>query len=181
MKNFTKGQKFFLLLILSAICIGAFFFVGCSGRNSCFGCDFRYGEDYFASSCLGINTAVSGDKYLEGRTGFFYSCDNCETTNSCGASAIGQADEGDNYAGIRFLADSVSKSDTNAIFGDASCFTEDDCSGCEVSCGTYSDDDGANISSIYITHDDYEVSCGESNDSSYIYESLKGWLKYFFS
>ena len=180
MKNMTKGQKFFLLLIISAICIGAFCFVGCSGRNSCFGCNFRYAEDYFASSCLGINTAMSNDKGLNGRSGFLYSCDNCGTTNSCGAGTTAGLDGEDNYGEVGFLVDSVSKSDTNAIFGSASCFTANNCSGCNISCGTYTDDNGSNVSSIYITNDDYEVSCGETNDNSYIYESIRGWLTLFF-
>ena len=180
MKNMTKGQKFFLLLILSAICIGAFCFVGCSGRNSCFGCDFRYGEDYFASSCLGINTAVSGDKNLEGRTGFFYSCDNCETTNSCGAGTTIGLNGEDSYAEVGVIADSVSKSDTNAMFGSASWFTANNCGGCGISCGTYTDDNGSNVSSIYVTNDDYEVSCGDESADSFIYTSLKNWFEMFF-
>lgn len=180
MNKKTKGQKFFLLTIISAICIGAFCFVGCSGRNSCFGCDLQYDEDYFASSCLGVKTSVTTDKGLEGYSGFIRSCNNCGTTNSCGAIVNAGAIDDYNFVRIRFLADSENTDNTKAIFSESSCSSEDNFTICNTSCGTYTDDDGSNLSSIYITNDDYGVSCGETEDNGYLYGAIKAMLIYLF-
>lgn len=161
MSKKTKGQKLFLLLIIAAICIGAFCMAGC--HTSCFGCD------------VGCN--AEDENYS---AGIINSCDSCGTENSCGIGAGGYLDDDAVSGGIRFLADSTSKKDANAVYGNASCYTEfDECGGCDLYCGTYNDEDGSNISGIFIEGDDFDVSCGE--ESGYgPYGMIKAWLSYFF-
>ena len=174
MKNMTKGQKFFLLLIISVICVFAFCMAGC--HTSCFGCN------------LGFN-AKNGTV----NTGVMNSCSNCGSTSSCGAGAAADINDAGIGLGIRFLADSVkdkgtsnigsitfTEEDINALYGDASCYILfDECGGCEAGCGIFNDDLGASESYISFMDGEFDTGCGEKSNSG-IYRLIKFWFKELF-
>ena len=161
MNRKTKGQKLFLLLIISVVCIFAFCMAGC--HVSCFNCD------------LGCN-------YKDGNfsTGIKNSCDSCGAQNSCGIGAGGYFGDEGVGGGIRFLADSVEKKDTNALFANGSFYTStSDSNGCSAYVGIYTNEDGSYKYGIDITDGEPEVSCGE-NSGSYLYRMVKTWINSIF-
>lgn len=174
MNKRTKGQKFFLLTIISVICIFAFCMAGC--HVSCFGCN------------LGFN-AEDGNF----DTGIMNSCSNCGGSSSCGAGVAADIDEEGVGFGIRFLADSVkekgkttvgnltsSKAETNALYGDASCYLLfDECGGFEAGCGVYNDDLGATESYISFIDEELDTGCCEDSNSG-VYKMIKFWFKELF-
>lgn len=157
MNKKTNGQKLFFLLIIAAICIGAFCMTGCNA--SCFGFDFGCNAEE------GYSTAVMN------------SCDSCGSNNSCGAGAGGIVEDEHVSVGIRFFADAIStKGKANAVYGNATYYTSlEDCGGCNIVCGTYDNENAATISGVSVGDNGFDVTCCESTDF-YFYRVIKSWI-----
>ena len=135
MKNMTKGQKFFLLLIISVICVFAFCMAGC--HTSCFDCEVGH-------------TTKQGNQAI----GILNTCDSYGKSNSCGIGSGCYTDDQSTGFGVRFLADSIGDIkvdkygnfvrylDTTAVYGNASFYSDsDDRFNFNAYVGTYSDQD----------------------------------------
>ena len=128
MNKKTKGQKFFLLTIISVICIFAFCMAGCQVN--------------LAGCSVAFNTGKHGsnDWYA---TGVKNSCSSCGPTDSCSiGTAIRPGLDGDGiYGNVDCLGSHDDSKDTTAVYNGLTCGYNNYPS-CAVMCGAYDDDTG---------------------------------------
>ena len=165
MNNKSKGQKLFLLAIISVICIFAFCMAGCN--LSCFGCDVAC--DYEDESLM---------------TGINNSCTTCGNTNSCGTGCAGYAGEDGISSRIAFLTDSYDKKHRStdcSNYGTVSCYIDfDNEPGCSAYCGSFNSEDGATESYFYSNKEGSDTGCAEQSNCAGMYYYLKSLMSNLF-